>query len=50
MDIEAVRRAAKEQLAKERFDEAVAKEIARIKVRRPWWRKVFPWVVTIRRV
>jgi hypothetical protein len=50
MDIETIRRAAKEQLDKERFDEAVAKEVARLKVHRPWWRKIFPWVVTIRRV
>ena len=50
IDINEVRREANTQLAKERFDELVAKEVTRMKTHRPWWRRLFPWVITIRRV
>lgn len=50
IDLDEVRREATAQLAKERFDELVAKEVARLKTHRPWWRRLFPWVITIRRV
>jgi hypothetical protein len=50
IDLNEVRREATAQLAKERFDELVAKEVTRLKAHRPWWRRLFPWVITIRRV
>ncbi len=49
MDLEEVRRVAREQLEGEMFDAAVKAEIERLKSRRPWWHTVFPFEIIVRR-
>lgn len=48
-DKEAIVRAAKNAIEKEKFDEEVAKEIIRLKTHKPWYRRLFPFVITISR-
>jgi len=50
IDASEVRKAAEAALRKERFDELVAKEVVRLKERRSFWQRLFPFVITIRRV
>lgn len=46
IDPKEVQTAALEQLHAEKFREAVETEKQRL--RRPWWRRVFPWRVRVR--
>jgi hypothetical protein len=50
IDLEAVRAEAKRQLAKEKFESAVAVEKIRLRTARPWWQAFFPFKITIERL
>jgi predicted RNA-binding protein YlxR (DUF448 family) len=47
--LEAVRSAARDAIAREKFDEAVKREIVRLKTHVPFWHRVFPFRITITR-
>jgi len=49
MDINAVKQEALRQLTEERFREAVETEKQRLRQYVPWWHRIFPFVITIRR-
>jgi len=49
MDVGPVTRAAMQELAAEKFREEVEQEKARLRKRRGWWKKLFPFTITIRR-
>lgn len=43
---------AREEFAQEQFRDAVDAEKARLREqarRRPWWQRLFPWTITIKR-
>lgn len=48
-ELKAITQTAKEELAEERFRAAVEKEKARLRARRSFWQKVFPYKITITR-
>lgn len=52
MDRDAVVRAAKEELRKEAFEEAVTREVAlqRKRMALPLWRRLFPYTIKIERI
>jgi hypothetical protein len=37
------------QLREDYFNEAVAAEKERLKIARPWWHAIFPFIITIRK-
>jgi DNA-binding transcriptional regulator GbsR (MarR family) len=49
VDLDRVRRQARQELQDEAFRMAVGEEKERIKQQRSWWERVFPWVIKIER-
>lgn len=49
MDAKAVRAEALRQIAAENFSRAVETEKVRIRTHRPFWHRLFPFVITITR-
>ena len=50
IDLNAVRAEAERQLIKEKFETTVSAQKALLRAHRPWWRIMFPYEVTIRRI
>lgn len=46
-DIEEIKAEAQKQLEKEMFDEAVEKYKEKLKNRKPFWGKLFPWKIVV---
>ena len=49
IDVDEARRLAAEELRAEQFKRAVAEEKERLRQRRPFWQRVFPFVIRIER-
>jgi hypothetical protein len=49
VDVELARNIAREQLEREAFEELVRREKERLRARRPFWHRLFPFVISIKR-
>lgn len=49
MDAEKIKKAAERQVEQDLFDEAVAKEVEKLKRKKSFWEIVFPFTITIKR-
>lgn len=49
MEIEQIQAQAKKEIAEEKFRQAVDAEKERLRQHRPFWNRVFPWVIVIKR-